>query len=85
LSVRARDGRVKEGQILGNPFLDEEKARGIRVAEWLTEHKADVVLIREDLSGKGPVYVFGDAGIELRQTSVDTLEEVVHNVEENGA
>jgi cation diffusion facilitator family transporter len=85
LRLRLSDGRVQERQILDNPFLDEEKARGIRVAEWLTEHKVDVVLIREDLSGKGPVYVFGDAGIELRQTDVDILAEVVHNVEEGEA
>jgi len=32
-----------------------------------------VVLLRESLRGKGPVYVFGDAGVEMRETGATTL------------
>ena len=43
------------------------------MAEWLVALKVDVVLVKESLRGKGPVYVFRDAGIELRQTGASTL------------
>jgi predicted Fe-Mo cluster-binding NifX family protein len=71
--VHLADGLIEEQQIVANPYLKEEKARGIRVAEWLVAQKVDVVLVRESLRGKGPIYVFRDAGIELRQTDANTL------------
>ncbi|HET91299.1 MAG TPA: cation diffusion facilitator family transporter [Chloroflexi bacterium] len=77
LRVQAADGRIEEQQVIANPHRGEEKAKGIRVAEWLTAHKADVVLVRESLRGKGPVYVFGDAGVEVREVEAATLSEVV--------
>jgi predicted Fe-Mo cluster-binding NifX family protein len=77
VQVRNADHVVEEQQILANPFLEEEKAKGIRVAEWLVRHKADVVLLKEDLGGKGPVYVFGNAGVEMRTSSAHTLSEAI--------
>ncbi|MFN2154552.1 MAG: cation diffusion facilitator family transporter [Anaerolineae bacterium] len=74
VQVRLADGAVVEQRILANPFLEEEKAKGIRVAEWLVEQKADTVLLREDLHGKGPVYVFSDAGIVLERTGAETID-----------
>jgi predicted Fe-Mo cluster-binding NifX family protein len=76
------DGAVEEKQIRANPYLDEERAKGIRVAEWLVANKVDVVLLREDLRGKGPVYVFGDAGIEVRLTRAETLDEAIAEQQE---
>jgi len=35
------------------------------------------VLLKESLRGKGPVYVFGDAGVEMRDTTTTTLEEAL--------
>jgi cation diffusion facilitator family transporter len=77
IRVRQADRLVQEQQIVANPFLQEEKAKGIRVAEWLVAHKADVVLLRESLSGKGPIYAFGDAGIQVRATEASTLAEAI--------
>ena len=77
LQVRLADGAVEEQRILANPFLEEDKAKGIQVAEWLVEQKADTVLLKEDLRGKGPVYVFGDAGIELERTDAGILTEAI--------
>jgi cation diffusion facilitator family transporter len=75
--VRLTDGLVEEQQILANPYLKEEKAKGIQVAEWLVAQKVDVVLVKESLRGKGPAYVFRDAGIELRQTGANTLGKAI--------
>ncbi len=47
------------------------------MAEWLVAHKADVVLVKESLRGKGPVYVFSDAGVEMRQVGAETLAEAL--------
>lgn len=75
--VRLADAAFEERQVLENPFIREERAKGIQVAEWLVEHKADVVLTWDSLKGKGPVYVFGDAGVELRETDAQDLEEAI--------
>jgi hypothetical protein len=39
--------------------------------------KVDVVLLREDVRGKGPEYVLRDAGVALRATWATTLREAV--------
>ena len=77
VTVRLTDGAVTAQAVLLNPHQGEEKAKGIRVAEWLVAQKADAVLLREDLSGKGPVYVFGEAGIEMQLTEAATLAEAL--------
>jgi len=77
VTVRLEDGVTTERSIVSNPFLDEDRAKGIRVAEWLVELKADVVFLKENLSGKGPVYVFADAAVAMRQTSATTLDEAL--------
>jgi predicted Fe-Mo cluster-binding NifX family protein len=82
VTVRTADGQVERQEVLGNPHQDVEKAKGIRVAEWLVGLKADVVLLREEVSGKGPAYVFADAGVVIRGTEAATLAEAV--AEESG-
>ncbi len=77
VTVRLADGQVERQEVVANPYLAVEKAKGIRVAEWLVGLKVDVVLLREDLQGKGPTYVFGDAGVEMRLTQAATLAEAV--------
>ena len=80
LTVRLADQAVQDQQTLANPYQQEEKAKGIRVAEWLVEQKVDVVLLKESLRGKGPVYVFSDAGVEMRETGASTLAEVMQEL-----
>ena len=77
VTVRLADGVTTDRTIISNPFLDEDRAKGIRVAEWLVELKVDVVFLKENLSGKGPVYVFADAAVAMRQTSATTLDEAL--------
>ena len=56
-----------------NPYRDLSKAKGIRVAEWLVSQKVDQVVLKENLQGKGPEYVFANAGVEMRLTGADTV------------
>jgi predicted Fe-Mo cluster-binding NifX family protein len=77
VTVRTADGQVERREVLSNPHVAVEKAKGIRVGEWLVGLKADVVILREDVHGKGPAYVFADAGVETRLTEATTLAEAL--------
>jgi cation diffusion facilitator family transporter len=77
VTVRRADGAVDAHEILGNPWRDEERAKGIRVAEWLVAHKVDVVLLKEAVRGEGPAYVLRDAGVEQRRTGAATLSDAL--------
>ena len=74
--VRILEPGSNQAQV-AEKVAEEERAKGIRVAEWLVEQKVDLVFLRESLRGKGPVYVFGDAGVEMRETEAPTLEEAL--------
>ena len=71
------DTQIERQEVLANPHKAVEKAKGIRVAEWLVGLKADAVLLREDVQGKGPAYVFADAGVDTWLTQATTLTEAV--------
>ena len=77
VTVRLADGVTEEQQVLVNPHLEQEKAKGIRVAEWMVAQKVDVILLKESLRGKGPVYVFGNAGVEMKEAKAATLSETL--------
>jgi cation diffusion facilitator family transporter len=73
VDIRRADRAVAEQRIVANPHRLQEKAKGIRVAEWLVSQKVDVALVPEDLHGKGPEYVFRDAGVVLTRTDATTI------------
>jgi cation diffusion facilitator family transporter len=75
--VDERGPAVERQEVVANPYLGVGKAKGIRVGEWLVSLKTDVVLLQEDVHGKGPAYVFADAGVETRLTGASTLVEVL--------
>ena len=77
VDVRAADGQVVRQEVLPNPHLDVPKGKGIRVAEWLVAQKVDQVYLREDVRGKGPEYVFADAGVEVTLTPAGRVQEVL--------
>lgn len=77
VTVRTADNQIEHQEMLANPHLKVEKAKGIHVGEWLVELKVDVVLLREDIQGRGPTYVFADAGVETRPTRAKLLSETI--------
>jgi cation diffusion facilitator family transporter len=77
VTLRLADGQVEQQQIVANPHTAVAKAKGIRVAEWLVDQKSDAVLLKESLQGKGPTYVFGDAGVEMMLTEAAKLPDVL--------
>ena len=76
-TLHRQDGSLVERRVLANPYRTLERAKGMRVAEWLITHKVDVVLTREQLDGRGPPYVLRDAGVELRMTSARDVESAI--------
>lgn len=74
---RSPPHRPRERRIVENPFLERELRRGLKVAHWLIEMKVDVVYSRESLDDKGPAIVFGDAGVELRTTTIESFDAII--------
>lgn len=68
ITVYLRDGTITEEHLLQNPFLQEEKGKGIKVAQWLLQNRLDVLVAKRPQEGKGPGYVFGSAGVEVLLT-----------------
>jgi len=67
------DEAVEKQEVVQNPHQEVSKAKGIRVAEWLVSQKVDRVVLKENLQGKGPEYVFADAGVEMILTEAETV------------
>jgi cation diffusion facilitator family transporter len=85
VTLRLADGAIEQQQVIANPHTEVERAKGIQVAEWLVAQKVDVVLLRQSLRGKGPTYVFGDAGVEMQETTTTTLSEALaESIERKG-
>jgi len=77
VTVRAKDGAVADRQIFENTFVDMEKGKGIYVAEWLASNGVDKVFLKEAFRGKGPDYVFSNAGIGTTITELNTVDEAL--------
>jgi cation diffusion facilitator family transporter len=83
-ALRLADGAIEQQQVIANPHTETEKAKGIRVAEWLVAQKVDAVLLKQSLRGKGPTYVFGDAGVEIQETTATMLSEALTGFRQAG-
>ncbi len=80
---RILDGVVVSQEILGNPFSELEKGKGIKLAEFLVSMKVEVLYTKELFEGKGPEYVLSDAGVEIRKTVAMNLKNLMdHEPEE---
>ena len=75
-TVREKDGMLLSETYNQNPFAGEEKGKGIKVSEWLLEKGVDVVYTPKGFEGKGPSYVFSDAGIDVIITKGTTLSDI---------
>lgn len=75
--LRLADGEIERQEVIANPHTAVTKAKGIRVAEWLVNQKVDVLAVKEDLHKKGPAYVFADAGVEVRVSGDEHLDQVI--------
>jgi predicted Fe-Mo cluster-binding NifX family protein len=77
--ARISDGAVVSQKILENPFSQLEKGKGIKLAEFLVTMKVDVLYTKELFEGKGPEYVFSDAGVEIKKTNAQNLKNLMEH------
>ncbi|MBU0663591.1 MAG: cation diffusion facilitator family transporter [Proteobacteria bacterium] len=75
--IQRAEGEIVEDNVLNNPYLHEEKAKGIKVAKWLLEHGLDVLISNHDHSGKGPGFVLGNGGAEILLTKESNAEKAL--------
>ncbi len=64
---------VERTEVVANPQQDMTKGKGIAVANFLLTFKPAVVATRENITGKGPGYVFAEAGLETIRTEAEDL------------
>jgi cation diffusion facilitator family transporter len=65
--------KVERTEVIANPHQQMVKGKGLSVAKYLISFKPDIIATREDLAGKGPGYVFADAGVETIRTDAKDL------------
>jgi cation diffusion facilitator family transporter len=74
--LRESDGQLLEERFIPNPFLDEKKAKGIKVSQWLLQQGMDRVYTSKNLEGRGAGYVLSDAGVDVRLLQGGALSEI---------
>jgi len=77
ITVNKEKKNIEEHINIKNSFIEVNKAKGIKVAEWLLEFNIDIVVVSEPLEGRGPQYVFNSAGVEMIQRSAKTVTELL--------
>lgn len=65
---------TKQVDIIDNPFIGEEKGKGILPAEFLIKNGIDVMIVKKDFQSKGPAYVFSDSNVEIVLTEEEIPE-----------
>jgi predicted Fe-Mo cluster-binding NifX family protein len=82
LRISTEGHMVQEEKMLRNPYLKEEKGKGIKVSEWLLQNGVDTVYTRKTFDGKGPSYVFSNADVEVIITEDRTIDAVYKKLTE---
>jgi cation diffusion facilitator family transporter len=77
-TVQEKSGLLLSEAFHRNPFTQEEKGKGIKVSEWLLEKGVDSVYSPKGFKGKGPGYVFSDAGVDVITAEGKSLEDIQH-------
>ncbi|MDX9786017.1 MAG: cation diffusion facilitator family transporter [Desulfobacterales bacterium] len=75
--IRRKDKEIEKIEILENPFRSVETAKGIRVAEWLVKNRVERVGLKEDVSHKGPGYVFANGGVRIHIISAAQIDHAI--------
>jgi cation diffusion facilitator family transporter len=79
-TLQTKNSKAIFEEVLKNPFLHEEKGKGIKVAEWLLENGLDVLIAHLDQTGKGPSFVLGNSGAEIMLTEETEVEKILNRI-----
>jgi predicted Fe-Mo cluster-binding NifX family protein len=80
ITVRIKDKKAIEQKVIANPFTQADHGKGILAAEFLNKHLVDVVITKESFEGKGPYYVFSNAGVDNLITDQGMVEKALENL-----
>jgi cation diffusion facilitator family transporter len=78
--LEGKKGKRLDDRLLSNPYLHIEKAKGIKVANWLLENGLDVLIASQVQAGRGPGYVLGNGGAEILLTKETDAEKALARV-----
>ncbi len=78
-----RTGEIRADHFLSNPHEHLEKAKGIKVAGWLLEQELDMIVVLQDLGGKGPGFVLGNAEVATRLAETEEAEVVLAEIRQD--
>ncbi len=76
-----KDGNLLNINIEQNKFLNEEKRKGILVADWLISNKTDKLYLKKALK-EGPLLVFKNNFLDIEIVHYKTLKEIVNKEQE---
>jgi cation diffusion facilitator family transporter len=69
--------KVERTEVIANPYQEMTKGKGLAVAKFLLTYKPAVVATQENIVGRGPGYVFAEAGVGTIQTGAAHLREFI--------
>ncbi|MDD4300058.1 MAG: cation diffusion facilitator family transporter [Methanomicrobium sp.] len=73
--------RLREKKVYPNPFLSEEKQKGIRFAEHMMKFNPDNIVLLKDVSKKSFEYVFSASGVDVKRTELKDMSKLVLEIE----
>lgn len=82
LDFNFNEAKLMRKEILQNPYVELEKQKGMRSAEFLLKYKPDLVFSKQKLTGKSAEYVFESAGILVKITDADNISGLVKKIED---
>jgi len=80
ITVRIKDKKTIDQQMVENPFTQVKHGKGILVAELLNKHQIDVIITQESFEGKGPYYVFSNAAVDNLLTKEETVDKALESI-----
>ncbi len=80
ITLKRGDTRISEEKWLANPYQTEEKAKGLKVSEWLVGLGVDEVITAKSLEHRGPYYVFSDNQVDMQHTDRRDLRDIISSL-----
>ncbi len=71
---------ITRQEMIANPYSGNKKGRGIKLAELLLGYKPDKVVSGDEIEGKGPGYVFKNAGVQFEKTDSKTIDSFLETI-----
>ena len=80
INVDVDTNNIKKIETFENPFVHQEKGKGIAIAEDLIKRDVDFLILKKKFKGKGPEYALADSYVEIIITDKNNLYEVLEEL-----